>query len=74
MGVVTALRFRPMTGDDLPAVLALESALQDHLQTRVEVRSGRGGKGSIEIRFHGPDDFERVFELVTGRPVSEVVE
>lgn len=57
-----------------PVVLALEQALQDHLQTRVEVRSGRGGKGSIEIRFHGTEDFERVFELVTGQPVSAVVE
>lgn len=57
-----------------PVVLALETALQDHLQTRVEVRSGRAGKGSIEIRFHGPEDFERVFELMTGRSVSEVVE
>lgn len=57
-----------------PIVLALENALQDHLQTRVEVRSGRGGKGSVEIRYHSPDDFERLFELLTGRPVSEVVE
>lgn len=57
-----------------PVVLALEEALQDHLQTRVDVRAGRGGKGAIEIKFHSADDFGRLFELVTGRSVSEVVE
>jgi ParB family chromosome partitioning protein len=62
----------PTTRD--PVVLALEDALQEHLQTRVEVRSARGGKGTIEIRFHDSEDFERVFELVTGRSVAEVVE
>ncbi len=57
-----------------PVVLALEQALQEHLQTRVEVKQGRGGKGSLEIRYHDAEDFERVFEVITGRPVSEVIE
>lgn len=57
-----------------PALQALEEALEDHLMTRVELREGRGGKGSIEIVFHGPEDLERVFELITGRSVAEVVE
>ena len=57
-----------------PAVRALEEALQDHLMTRVEIREGRGGKGSIEIAYHGNEDFERLFELITGRPLREVVE
>jgi ParB family chromosome partitioning protein len=57
-----------------PVVLALEQALQEHLQTRVEVKQSRGGKGTIEVRYHDAEDFERVFELVTGRPVSEVIE
>jgi len=57
-----------------PVVQALETALQDHLQTRVEVRPGRGGKGAIEIQYHSGDDFERVFELLTGRSAAEVVE
>jgi len=57
-----------------PVVRALEDALQDHLQTRAEVREGRGGKGTIEVSYHGPEDFGRLFELITGRPVSEVVE
>jgi ParB family chromosome partitioning protein len=57
-----------------PVVRALEDALQDHLQTRTEVREGRGGKGTIEVRYHGSDDFGRLFELPTGRTVSEIVE
>jgi ParB family chromosome partitioning protein len=57
-----------------PAVRALEEALRDHLMTRVEVREGRGGKGSIEIGYHGNEDFERLFELITRRPLRDVVE
>jgi ParB family chromosome partitioning protein len=57
-----------------PSVRALEEALQDHLMTRVELREGRGGKGAIEIKFHGAEDFERLFELITGRRAQEVVE
>jgi len=53
---------------------ALEQALEDRLMTRVEVREGRGGKGRIEIAYHSADDFERVFELVTGMSVGQVVE
>jgi hypothetical protein len=39
----------------------------------VTIKRGRKGKGVIEIVFHGPEDFERVFELVTGREVAEAV-
>jgi ParB family chromosome partitioning protein len=57
-----------------PALRALEEALADHLMTRVEVREGRGGKGTIEIVFLGSEDLERVFELITRRPIGEVLE
>jgi ParB family chromosome partitioning protein len=57
-----------------PTVRALEEALQDRLMTRVEVREARGGKGAIEIAFHGHEDFERLFELITGRRVQDIVE
>lgn len=57
-----------------PVVRALEGALQDHLATRVSVKEAAGGAGSIQIDYHDPDDFGRLFELVTGRPISEVVE
>tara|TARA_B110000438_G_scaffold295679_1_gene339081 strand:- start:367 stop:1245 length:879 start_codon:yes stop_codon:yes gene_type:complete len=57
-----------------PVVQAIEGALQDHFQTRVEVRGTRGGKGSIQIQYHNDEDFERVFELISGKPMSEIVE
>lgn len=56
-----------------PVVRALEEALQESLSTRVNIKRGRKGKGVIEITFHGPEDFERVFELVTGREAAEIV-
>ena len=61
---------RPKT----PVVRALEGALEERLMTRVEIQEGRGGKGRIEVVYHGAEDFERVFELITGRAVDEVVE
>lgn len=59
---------------DDPVLLALSQALEAHLGTRVEVRQKRGGKGAIEIKYHGPEDFERLFELIVGRAVTEIVE
>ena len=61
----------PGAGD--PLVRALEETLQEALSTRVAIRRGRKGKGTIEITFHGSEDFERVFELIVGREASEVV-
>lgn len=55
-------------------VRALEDALQDYLGTRVEVKQARGGKGTIEISYLGAEDFERLFERVTGRGVAEIIE
>ena len=57
-----------------PVMAALEGALEEHLQTRVEIKEGRGGKGSVTVSYHGPDDFERVFEMLTGRSVRDVIE
>ena len=57
-----------------PVVRALEEALQDHLLTRVQVKEGRGGKGIIEIQYHSTGDLGRLFESITHRPVSEIVE
>lgn len=59
---------------DDPVLRALAQSLEEHLGTRVEVRRSRGGKGSIDIKYHGHEDFERLFELIVGREVSEVVE
>jgi ParB family chromosome partitioning protein len=68
------IRTRRAAKPKSPALRALEGALADHLVTRVEVREGRGGQGAIEIAFHGPDDLERVFELITRRSAREVLE
>ena len=57
-----------------PVVRALQEALGDHVQSRVHVRPGRAGRGKIEVHYHDPEDFERIFELLTGRSASEVVE
>ncbi len=57
-----------------PVVRALEEALREHLLTRVDVKEGRGGRGAIEIQYHSGEDFGRIFEAITRRPVSEIVE
>jgi ParB family transcriptional regulator, chromosome partitioning protein len=51
----------------------LEEELQRRFGTAVRIRSGRGMKGRIEIPFHGAEDFERIYELVAGRPAGDVV-
>ena len=56
-----------------PVVRALEEELRATLATRAQVRVGRGGAGVIEIPYRSSEDFERVFELITGRDASEVV-
>lgn len=57
-----------------PVSLALEEALQDLFGTRVRIRQDKKGQGSIEITYLGADDFERIFELMTGQEVGEVIE
>lgn len=54
-------------------VLALEEELRVVLATKVHIRVGRDGKGTIEVPFSSTEDFERVFQLLTGREASEVV-
>lgn len=51
----------------------LEEALQRALGTAVRIRHARGGRGRIEIPFYSADDFERLYELLVGRPITEVV-
>jgi ParB family chromosome partitioning protein len=57
-----------------PVLHALEEELRGALGTRVTLRQGRKGKGVIEIPFLNPEDFERVFFILAGKEVSEVVE
>ena len=61
--------FRPRD----PVTQALEEDLRAALATKANVRLRRGGSGVIEVPFRDHEDFERVFHLITGREVSEVV-
>lgn len=52
----------------------LETALERSLGTEVRIRRGQGGsRGRIEVSFYDAEDFERVFELLAGKPAVEVV-
>ena len=65
-------RKRGVTSD--PMVKAFEGQLRDHFSTRVTIREQAGRKGTIEIQYHGPEDFERIYELMTGQESSRVGE
>ena len=67
-------RKRKKTATSDPIVKAFESQLRDHFSTRVTIREDAGRKGSIEIQYHGPEDFERIYELMTGQDSSRVGE
>ena len=55
-----------------PAVSVFQEALSESLGTRVRLRVGRNGDGSVEISFLSSEDFERLFTLMTGRDPSDV--
>lgn len=52
---------------------ALEEELQQIFGTSVRIKQSRGVKGTIEIPFYNAEDFERVYELLAGRPAAEIV-
>ncbi len=57
-------------GSPKPAELtALENRLIEHLGTRVVVQ-GTESRGKIEISYLSVDDFERIFEIITGSAAS----
>lgn len=51
----------------------LEELLQRSLDARVRLRAGAQGKGTIEIPFSSDEDFERLFERLTGRNIVDVL-
>lgn len=53
-----------------PVVSALQETLRETFGTRVHLRSGKSGSGSVEIPFGDPEEFERIFQLLTGSPPS----
>ena len=56
-----------------PAVAALEETLQVATGSRVAIRLGPKGEGTIRIPFKGPRDLERLFHIITGEDAGEVV-
>jgi len=48
-----------------PGLAELEELLSDFLETRVKIRMGKGGKGSMTVDFAGLDDLERVYRRMT---------
>jgi ParB family transcriptional regulator, chromosome partitioning protein len=73
--VPAAARSAGADGAKLPAPgeRLLEEELQRVLGTEARIRTGRGSRGRIEIPFYDGEDFERIFELIAGRPASDVV-
>ncbi len=51
----------------------LEDELQQVFGTSVRIKKSRGLKGTIEIPFYNAEDFDRIYELLTGRPAAEIV-
>lgn len=65
---------KPKAGTRDAAERELEKELERALGTQVRVKRLRGGrKGRIEVSYYGAEDFERIFELLTGKPAVEVV-
>lgn len=61
----TATKPKPRRDAD---VAQLERELGDLLGTRVEVQSGRGGKGKLVLHYHGNDTLEGLLERLRARP------
>jgi ParB family transcriptional regulator, chromosome partitioning protein len=73
-GATRAVRKRQRGGVTDPAAKALEQALERALGTQVRIHRGRGaGRGRIEVSYYDAEDFERIFEMLAGRPAVEVV-
>lgn len=52
-----------------PALLELESLLEDHLDTRVQVSMG-ASRGRIQIEFSTVEDLHRIYGVITETPPS----
>lgn len=55
----------PRHKDDLPeAHAASRSALKQYLQSEVDIKRSRRGKGTLTIHFNSDNDFERIIKLI----------
>jgi ParB family chromosome partitioning protein len=72
---VRGVKRKPKNGKKLrdPNERALEEELQRVLGTRARIRRGRGMSGRIEIPFYNAEDFERVFEMISGKSTANIV-
>lgn len=55
-----------------PVLSAIEFSLEERFSTRVSVRT-KGKGGEVVISFVDDEDFERLYETLTGVPLAEVV-
>ncbi len=51
----------------------LERAMEEALATRVSLTTRAGGTGTITLPFSTPGEFERLFELITGKSASDTL-
>ncbi len=65
---------RPAQSARDPALDVMEEALAGRFATRVAIRWRGRGRGDVRIQFHGAEELERVFEALTGKPVSDVLD
>lgn len=56
-----------------PHLAAIERAMEEALSTRIAIARTRGGSGTIEIPFSGDQELERLFALLTGREITDVL-
>ena len=61
---------KPVRND--PVARVLEEALRASLGTRVRLKGNPDSKGVVEIPFRGQEDFQRLVEILTGRPLREL--
>jgi ParB family transcriptional regulator, chromosome partitioning protein len=54
-----------------PEIRRVEERLRKHLQTDVHVQELGGGRGVVRLGFFGPEDLERLLDLVLGKPSSD---
>lgn len=57
-----------------PVARILQEELRRALGTRVRLKSRKDGSGAIEIPFRSADDFDRLFEALTGQAPSSVTD
>jgi ParB family chromosome partitioning protein len=61
-------RARPATASRVTRVRHYEGELQRALGTRVRIVERRGGAGVLEVAYHSPDEFERLYARLVARP------